>query len=260
MEINKVIRKSIEDYRENFGKCLMIGLYSSFCMIIYELILFFLLLFGVPFPVIGAMVLNVITTIGINYSCLIIARKEKKPLNKTLFIGFENPLRLAAISIKMTIFTLLWGLLLILPGIMKALSYSQAYFIYLDNPGLNSKECLDYSSNLMENKRMNLFDLCLLLCIIPYSLMILALYVMLGLSAISAVDIWGNFMNTIHFIILNIFISPLYGLVFTNFYSFIADGSEGAGKTKSIWNIIVVVSLIMMTLLLLILFMISQGY
>ena len=101
MKLSKVIRKSIEDYRRNFGKCLMIGLYSSFCMIIYKFILyFFFSLTGVFLPSFIEMLIDALTAIGISYSCLIIARKEEKSLSKALFVGFKNRMKIIIISFQ----------------------------------------------------------------------------------------------------------------------------------------------------------------
>ena len=249
MKLSKVIRKSIEDYRRNFGKCLMIGLYSSFCMIIYKFILyFFFSLTGVFLPSFIEMLIDALTAIGISYSCLIMARKEKKSLSKALFVGFKNPLKVVVISIKMMIALFLYGLFFILPGIIKFYSYSQVYFIYLDNPELSSNECFDQSLDLMKEKRMDLFGLIFLLYAIPCLLIIVIFNIMSELDGIYKI---GNLLTVTEcFIILNIFSSPLCGLIYANFYSFLVDGDNGAGETRSIWNVVTVIFLIVTTMLL----------
>ena len=251
MKLSKVIRKSIEDYRRNFGKCLMIGLYSSFCMIIYKFILyFFFSLTGVFLPSFIEMLIDALTAIGVSYSCLIMARKEKKSLSKALFVGFKNPLRVLTISIKMMIALFLYGLFFILPGIMKFYSYSQVYFIYLDNPELSSNECFDQSLDLMKGKRMDLFGLVFLLDTIPCLLIIVTLYMVFKLEALGIYKIGNLLTITECFIILNIFSSPLCGLIYANFYSFLVDGDNEGGETKSTWNVVTVVFLIVITMLL----------
>ena len=65
-----------------------------------------------------------------------------------------------AISFVVGIFTILWSLLFIIPGIIAALSYSLVYYIKLDNPELKTMEVI---------KKSKALTFCILyLCIIPY--------------------------------------------------------------------------------------------
>ena len=260
METSRVVRKSIEDYRGNWKKCLVIGLYSSFCMAIYTWICSYLSIIGMPLVSLIVTFLYPIVTIGISYAYLILIRKENKSLNETLSVGFKNPVKVAIINFIVILFSLLWTLLLIVPGIMKGFAYSQANFIYLDNSKLKSTEYLSDSSDLMENNKMELFLLGFLLYAIPYLITTFMIGFLFSMEMSKTGIVWGIFLKSIYFIVLNIFISPLYGLIYANFYSFLADGDDGAGETKSIWNAVVVVSLIIMTILSLILFMRSLGY
>lgn len=70
------------------------------------------------------------------------------------------------------IHVLLWSLLLIVPGFIKAISYSMTYFIMIDEPTLAPKEAMDKSKQMMEGFKMKYFKLILrffgwsLLCIL----------------------------------------------------------------------------------------------
>jgi len=57
------------------------------------------------------------------------------------------------------LYTFLWTLLFIIPGIMKAYSYSMARFILAENPELSSNEAITASKNLMKGNRWRLFCL-----------------------------------------------------------------------------------------------------
>ena len=57
------------------------------------------------------------------------------------------------------IFTCLWSLLFIIPGIIKAISYYMAYFVLADNPELSAKEALDESKRITSGHIGDLFVL-----------------------------------------------------------------------------------------------------
>ena len=56
----------------------------------------------------------------------------------------------------------LWGLLLIIPGIIKGIAYSQAFYVYLDNPELTASECIKESEDIMDGFKTDYFVLSLL--------------------------------------------------------------------------------------------------
>lgn len=57
------------------------------------------------------------------------------------------------------IYTYLWSLLLIIPGIIKAYSYSMTAYILYDNPDLNYDRAIDKSIDMMHGQKWNLFCL-----------------------------------------------------------------------------------------------------
>jgi len=59
----------------------------------------------------------------------------------------------------MTLFIFLWTLLLVIPGIMAAFSYSQTYYILMDNPELSPREAIAKSKRMMHGVRWKLFYL-----------------------------------------------------------------------------------------------------
>ena len=72
----------------------------------------------------------------------------------------------------MMIFVILWALLLIIPGIIAAISYSQTLFIMVDDPNIGPMEAIDKSKAMMDGYKMKYFTLSLrilglgLLCIL----------------------------------------------------------------------------------------------
>ena len=72
----------------------------------------------------------------------------------------------------MGVYVFLWTLLLIVPGVVKALSYAMTPFILNDKPELSANETIELSMEMMEGRKMDLFLLYLgflgwaLLCIL----------------------------------------------------------------------------------------------
>jgi len=57
------------------------------------------------------------------------------------------------------LFIMLWTLLFIIPGIIKAFSYSQAFYILADNPDLGPIEAITLSRRMMDGAKGKLFAL-----------------------------------------------------------------------------------------------------
>lgn len=66
-----------------------------------------------------------------------------------------------AISLLVGIFTALWSLLFIIPGIIAALSYSLVYYIKLDNPELSTMDVIRRSKQMMQGHKWDFFVLSL---------------------------------------------------------------------------------------------------
>lgn len=83
----------------------------------------------------------------------------KKPELKDAFSQFKNFVPAFCTQFLIGLFTFLWSLLLIVPGIIKALSYSQAMYILAENPGISAKEAINKSKEMMEGHKMEYFIL-----------------------------------------------------------------------------------------------------
>jgi uncharacterized membrane protein len=108
---------------------------------------------------------------GIQLFMLNLSRNEDAHLAQ-LFQGFSIFEKNLKLYVLMTFKVLLWCLLLIIPGIIKAISYSQAFFLFIDDNSLNAKDALELSEQMMEGNKMRYFLLGLrllglaLLCIL----------------------------------------------------------------------------------------------
>lgn len=89
-----------------------------------------------------------------------------------LFDGFTLYSKALVTHLLMLLFVVLWALLLIIPGIIAALSYSMSFYILADDSSLAPRQVLDKSKRMMEGYKAKLFYLCLrffllaLLCIL----------------------------------------------------------------------------------------------
>lgn len=78
-----------------------------------------------------------------------------------IFKGFNITGKAVWLSIMTNFFIFLWSLLLVVPGIIKSLSYSMAPFILADNPELTAREALSESIEIMYGHKFDLFVLLL---------------------------------------------------------------------------------------------------
>ena len=57
-------------------------------------------------------------------------------------------------GVLITVYTALWTLLLIVPGIIKGYSYSMAYYVMAENPSISAGEAISRSMKLMNGHKM----------------------------------------------------------------------------------------------------------
>lgn len=112
--------------------------------------------------------LQVVLDSGTNFTFLDAIRGRKnEPYQVTdAFRCFRSPYiwGLIATMLLISIFSYLWTLLFIIPGVIKSFAYSQSYFVYYDiyegtgeKPG--TLECITASRNLMKGYKWKLFVL-----------------------------------------------------------------------------------------------------
>ena len=97
---------------------------------------------------------------GLTVSLLRNHREESVDL-ENLFDGFRGGryTRVFCALFLVNLFTFLWTLLLIIPGIMKAFSYALTPYILLDEPELTAKQDISRSCEIMQGRRWKLFCL-----------------------------------------------------------------------------------------------------
>ena len=99
---------------------------------------------------------------GLTVSLLRNHREESVDL-ENLFDGFRGGryTRVFCALFLVNLFTFLWALLLIIPGIMKAFSYALTPYIIMDEPELTARQAITRSCEIMQGRRWKLFCLSL---------------------------------------------------------------------------------------------------
>ena len=115
---------------------------------------------GAVLPGVGAILVTGPMSLGAAYVILKLARTGQKIDFKDLFRGFTQDIgQNILLGLLSSLFVALWSLLLIVPGIMKAYSYSMIYYIKADHPEYDWRTCLHASQEMTYGHKMELFVL-----------------------------------------------------------------------------------------------------
>ena len=132
-----------------------------------------------------------------------------EPSAATLMDGFKiNYINNVLLYVLISVFTTLWTLLFIIPGIIAAYSYTMAPYILLEHPELSAKEAIGYSKQMMKGHKFELF--------------------VLQLSFI----LWA-LLGVVTFGIAYIYVGPYITLTTTDFYHNIKGEVFGDTSTES---------------------------
>lgn len=110
------------------------------------------------FTWIGSFIVAGPLAVGFSLVAVNIVRRNN-PRIENLFAAFNDFVRAFVLWLINTVFILLWTLLLIIPGIIKSLSYSMSYYILIDNPDISANDARKQSMQLMDGNKWRLFCL-----------------------------------------------------------------------------------------------------
>lgn len=139
---------------------------------------------------------------GMTSYFLKISRNEPVTYNE-LFSKTNMFVSYLSISLLVGLFTFLWTLAFIIPGIIASLSYSMVFFVKLDNPDMGAMDVLRKSKQIMSGHKMD--------------------YFVLGLSFLGWI-ILGVFTLGI----LYLWLIPYMQVTYANFYNSIKDENKAA--------------------------------
>lgn len=144
----------------------------------------------------------IIAPLGLGQSIFFLKlAKNKEGKCSDVFLGYKNFLKVIGVSILIEIIVGIGFIVLIIPGIILSIMYSQAYYILAENPNIGIVKCLKESRLMMRGQKWN--------------------YFVLMLSFI----LWGILM-TITCGIAGLYVVPYYEVTFTNFYLDINNKTE----------------------------------
>ena len=136
---------------------------------------------GLDLIVPGASMLVILLVIpmGWGYSVAFLGNRRgaEDPFNiSRLLDGYKDFSRIFTTILLTQIYILLWTLLLIIPGIIKSLSYAMTPFVLRDNPEMKNNEAIELSMKMMNDHKGELFWLYLtfigwgILCVLTFGI------------------------------------------------------------------------------------------
>lgn len=87
------------------------------------------------------------------FSFLIYFVRRREINTMHLFDGFEHIVKALWLTIRMGFFVFLWSMLLIVPGIIAAIRYSQSFVVLADHPEYSAGQCMDVSKQYMKQNK-----------------------------------------------------------------------------------------------------------
>ena len=81
------------------------------------------------------------------------------PEVKDSFSGFDDFFSAFKVTLLVGLYTFLWSLLFIIPGIVKSYAYSMSLYILADNKGKSARECVRESVEMTDGHKAELFVL-----------------------------------------------------------------------------------------------------
>ena len=135
------------------------------CSLVYGAIIFAASLVGSFSPLVGGIASSLASflltppfavSLALIYLALI---NGVKPVVGDIFKGFEYFAKALWLYFLVTFFTILWSMLLVVPGIIKGISYSMAFYILAENPDMTAREALNESKRITKFHIGDLFIL-----------------------------------------------------------------------------------------------------
>lgn len=115
---------------------------------------------GSVLPGVGALLVTGPMALGGSYVILKLVRTRQKIDFKDLFLGFTQDIgQNILLGFLSSLFVALWSLLFVIPGIVKAYSYSMIYYIKADHPEYDWRTCLQASQQMTYGHKWDLFVL-----------------------------------------------------------------------------------------------------
>ncbi|MEG0283929.1 MAG: DUF975 family protein [Erysipelotrichales bacterium] len=224
----------------------LMSVISSIHEIIFDEYWFLITIIIIIF-IIAFSIFMIILYTGFKYSILDLYDKKEYDIIGFLDILKMQPLKVLGLILLIFIYTFLWSLLLIVPGIIKGLSYSQALYILKDNPDKTISECINESKKIMDGNKLSLFWASLILVVIS-SIPTLLLYGSdymskfldnsVGYSGAVLLLLLFYYLLLVVVLFVSLFITPLTYSVYAVFYRrLVPRVVDEKDLNKNVWDI-----------------------
>lgn len=135
---------------------------------------------------IGSLLVGLPVAYGFAILMLAVFRGAEEVDLGVLFAGFQEYSRILTTKLLQAVYTFLWSLLLLIPGIIKHYSYAMTDYILKDEPELCNNAAIERSMAMMEGNKMKLFLLDLSLHRLGYPLPLYFRYRILRFATLRA--------------------------------------------------------------------------
>ena len=99
-------------------------------------------------------------TVGFYYSfCALYTYSDARLVQNIFNYGFKYYGRAIGGMLLVVVFTFLWSLLFVIPGIVKGYSYALTPYILIDDPQISIRDAVRKSQRMMSGQKFNLFYL-----------------------------------------------------------------------------------------------------
>lgn len=210
MNIEKILRKSFKDYKNSIWIWTVIAVISEIIAVALSTIQNYLIyelengkniniekfVYSIVFMVISLIIC--MFSLGIIKCALENSRGRKLKIRQLFFAFYVRPIKFLGLCIAVTVYIILWSFLFIIPGIIKAVSYSQAFNLMIENPDYRIREVITESRLLMKGYKL-IFGIILLL---SFAFVILM-----------------SFIPVIGATFAGVVLTPIFNLICINFYN-----------------------------------------
>ncbi len=128
-----------------------------------------------------SLLLSILTfVLQVGFSSMALEATKRQDIKTTdVFMGFKELGRWIALWFWTGLFTFLWGLLFVIPGLVASYRYRQAMYLMLEDPQLKARQAIRASKSMMHGHKAELFvlDLSFILWLIASALPFIGMFV-----------------------------------------------------------------------------------
>lgn len=169
ISIGNIKNESLNTLKNNWGTGILIHLCFFLISLLLEILnsleelvftqvensLLLILIFLIIFIIMNISLVN--TNVMGSLKCFLELAKGEKLEVKHYSFGFNHMFTAFKVGGAFCLFTFLWSLLLVIPGIIKTISYSMSFLIAIEYPEISGREALKLSMKLTDGYKWDIF-------------------------------------------------------------------------------------------------------